>query len=193
MASTDTAGWIESIGAACAAVGTVAAVIVALWQSRSQDRNINKRERRNDLRASADRAIASLIAGDHAAQRFISRVGTGQPPEVVTAAADFVSAQEIDMRAAAASLEFRLGPDDEMVRVMAAARQHFVAAYVATGPAMRAELEGPEVVAEAFAALREFREHVERVIDIALARFGPGSETSGSRVHAYFARWRRGR
>jgi hypothetical protein len=173
LISTDTAGWIESIGAACAAIGTVLAVGVALWQSRSQDRNINKRERQNDLRGGVDRAIASLVGGDHAAQRYIARVGAGEPQTAVMVAADDVSAREIEMRAAAASLEFRLGPSDAMVQVLDEARAYFVAAYVATGPALIEKLEGPEAVADATTALDEFRKRYERVVEMARERFGP--------------------
>lgn len=171
--ATDTAGWIESIGAACAAIGTVLAVGVALWQSRSQDRNINKRERRSDLRSGIDRAIASLV-GDHAAQRYIARVGAGEPQAAVMVAADNVSAREIEMRAAAASLEFRLGPHDAMVQILDEARAYFVVAYVSTGPALIEKREGPEAVENATAALAEFRKRYERIVEMARERFGPG-------------------
>ena len=172
MLATDTAGWIEAIGAAAAALGTVIAVAVALWQSRQQDRQINKRERRNDVRAAVDHAIASLVAGDHAVQQFVARVGTGQPQQIVQAAADKVSACEVDMRAAMASLSFRLGPDDDMIVALGEARDAFVAIYLAVGPVIINHEEGPEAVAPAQRNLDAFHALYERIIVIAERRFG---------------------
>lgn len=172
MLATDTAGWIEAIGAAAAALGTVIAVAVALWQSRQQDRQINKRERRNDVRTAVDHAIASLVAGDHAVQQFVARVGTGQPQQIVQAAADKVSACEVDMRAAMASLSFRLGPNDEMIVALGEARDAFVAIYLAVGPAIINHEEGPEAVAPAQRNLDAFHSLYERIIVIAERRFG---------------------
>jgi hypothetical protein len=94
------------------------------------------REERADFIATLDRAIASLIAGEHALHQFISKVGTGAPPQVVQAAADQVSTHQIGMRAAFVSLRVRLGQSDSMVLALNRAEDLFEATYTATEPVL---------------------------------------------------------
>jgi hypothetical protein len=136
------------------------------------DRLSSTRERHTDLMATLDRAIESLVAGNHVIQQFIAKAGTGAPPPVVQEAADRVSEREIEMRAASASLRFRLGTDDPLVKVLDEAREHFVASYVATRPGLEQGLQGRQVMAPAFEAVHKFEDALETVIDSAGTRFG---------------------
>jgi hypothetical protein len=136
------------------------------------DRLSSRRERRTDLMTTIDRAIESLVAGNHVIQQFIAKAGTGAPPPVVQEAADRVSEREIEMRAASASLRFRLGPDDPLVKVLDEARENFVASYLATRPALEEGLQGAQAMAPAFEAVRRFEDALDTMIDVAGTRFG---------------------
>jgi len=136
------------------------------------DRLSSRRERRTDLMTTVDRALESLVAGNHVIQQFIAKAGTGAPHAIVQEAADRVSEREIEMRAASASLRFRLGADDPLVKVLDEGREHFVSSYLATAPALEQGLQGPQVMEPAFEAVRRFEVALETVIDVAGTRFG---------------------
>jgi hypothetical protein len=129
------------------------------------------REERTDFIATLDRAIASLIAGEHSLHQFISKVGTGAPPPIVQASADQVSSHQIGMRAAFVSLRVRLEQHDPMILALNRAEEKFEATYMATEPALLKHETGEAAMASAFEAARQFKAASDDALDIANARF----------------------
>jgi hypothetical protein len=142
------------IGAATVALGQVVAHRYSL-----------RRERRAEFVDVLDRTIRSYVAGDSALSHLIAAVGTGLGPEVAQIAADRVTQQEIEIRAARFSLVMRLRADHPLPEAFEVARRAFTDTYVALGPAIMNQVHpdpaqragGPSSVEDANAYLEEFR------------------------------------
>jgi hypothetical protein len=157
-------------------LGFVLGLIAALLGQWFAHRLTSARERRADLIATLDRAIASLVAGEHAVQQFIAKAGTSAPPRVVQEAADKVSAQEVDMSAAFVSLRVRLGHLDPLVLALNEAQDRFIAAYMATAPALTKGEAGQAPMAAAFDAVGKFKDACDEALGIASKRFGQSKQ-----------------
>jgi hypothetical protein len=78
---------------------------------------------------------------------------------------------QIQMRAALTSLAVRLGTSDDIVEAFRETEAHFVAAFLATGPAMMNHEQGPDAVADATAEVGAFGEACERAFAFAHAAY----------------------
>lgn len=161
------------------AIGLVLGILATAAGQLLTHRFTSTRDRRADVISTLDRAFKGLIAGNHRIQQFISKAGTGAPPQVVQLAADEVSAQQIEMRAAIMSLDVRLKPGDPILRAFREAEEHFEAAFVATQPMLERKELGRAAAQPAYDQLRLYNEACDAAVAEANKRFA-GSRRGAS-------------